>query len=232
MSRNHYSNQEVMSTPSALDLVGDPLRVRVVRRLSEHGAATLSELAEAANVHANTLRPHLVELEQAGALTRETGAPSGRGRPTLRYRLADDWRMPAADLRELAELLAALVLRLGPEHDQIETFGRDWGRFLAGRPGRGALAEGLPPALERLGFNARLEGDRVLLSSCPCPLIAPDRPELLCTLAVGVIDGLAASSGGPERVASHSHDPVQRRCSVTLSRSGRRRRAPATRRRT
>ena len=221
-----------MSTPSVLDLVGHPVRVRIVRRLSEHDGASLSELAEAAGVHANTVRPHVVALEQAGALVRQAAMPTGRGRPSVRYRLADDWRMPAADLHELSELLAALVLRLEPGSDQIEAFGRDWGRYLAGRPGRRDLAADLPPALERLGFDARLEGRQVLLSACPCPLVAPDRPELLCTLAVGVIDGMAASCGAPMGVSAHSHDTGQRRCSVTLRRPGRRQRPRSSRRRT
>ena len=196
-----------------LDVLGDPVRLRVVRRLSERGPATLAQLAEAADVHANTLRRHLSALEAAGALVRDDQAPSGRGRPAIRYRLADEWRMPGADLRELAEMLAALVERLDPDVEQVEAFGREWGRFLAGRPGRRELAPALPGALARLGFHARVQEDRVLLSSCPCPLVAPDRPELLCTLAVAVIDGMA---GVGAQVTGSAHDPGRRLCSATL----------------
>src|SRR4051794_7378716 len=101
-----------MSTPSRLDLVGAPIRVAVLRRLAEGEPASLSELAEAAGVHANTARPHVKALAQAGALVQETAADGARGRPVIRYRLAADWRMPATDLQALAELLAALVSHL------------------------------------------------------------------------------------------------------------------------
>src|SRR4051812_49870329 len=82
---------------SRLDAIADPIRLRIVRRLSETPAATLPELARAADVHLNTVRPHVAALEHAGVLTRERQAPAGRGRPPVQYRLAGDWRPPATD---------------------------------------------------------------------------------------------------------------------------------------
>lgn len=219
-----------MSITSPLDLVADPVRLAVLRRLSEGGPASLAELAAAAGVHANTVRPHVSALEEAGALTRTTEEPAGRGRPANRYALAANWRLPGTDLHSLAELLAALILRLGADDREIESFGRDWGRFLLGRPGEHDLSRDLAATLERLGFQARMEGNQLLLSSCPCPLVSPQRPQLLCALAIAVTDGLAEAAGSPLRVRRANHDPRQRQCSATLGRPRRRSgRSPASR---
>ena len=205
-----------MSIFPQLDLVADPVRLQIVRRLSEGGPATLSELAAAADVHVNTARPHVSALERAGVLVRSTEEPVGRGRPAHRYGLSEHWRLPGNDLHGLAELLAGLLARLGPANDDIESFGRDWGRFLLGRPGDHDLHRDLPPILERLGFHARMRGDELQLSSCPCPLVSPQCPQLLCGLAVAVVDGLADAAGSSLRVGAASHDPARRRCSATL----------------
>src|SRR2546430_3132342 len=98
---------------SLIDAVADPLRLRVIRRLSDGEAASMAELAEAAGVHVNTVRPHVAALEQAAVVERLRAAPSGRGRPTICYRLASDWSLPTSDFRGLAGLLAAVALRAG-----------------------------------------------------------------------------------------------------------------------
>src|SRR5436305_2885462 len=221
-SKNQYSNHRFVSTASQLELLTDPARLRLVRRLAR-GPASLTELAKAAGVHANTARPHVAALEAGGAVVRETDAPRGRGRPPIRYRLANGWRLPTADLRGLSELLAAFVSRLGPDRRKVESFGRDWGRFLAGRPGRGDLSTGLAPALEGLGFDTAVSGRKIELSSCPCPLVSPEQPELVCRLATGVVDGMASADGQGLRVTESAHDPDQRRCSITLATGDRRR---------
>ena len=56
-----------------------------------------------------------------------------------------------------------------------------------------------------------------MLSSCPCRLVSPDRPELICNLAVAVVDGILAGSGSPLRVTARAHDPQQRRCAAALA---------------
>jgi predicted ArsR family transcriptional regulator len=205
-----------MSIFSQLALVADPVRLQILRRLSEGGPASVTELAAAADVHVNTARPHVAALEEARVLVRTAGEPAGRGRPADRYALAEDWRLPGDDLHGLAELLAGLLVRVAPGREEIESFGRDWGRFLLGRPGGHDLHRDLPPALERLGFQARMDGDEVQLSSCPCPLVSPQRPDLLCSLAVAVIDGLADAAGSPLRVGAAAHDSRRRRCSAGL----------------
>ena len=149
------------------ELIADPVRLAIVRQLSRDRSVPLTQIADGAGVHANTVRSHISELESAGVVERESVA-RGPGRPPLRYRLGAGWRLPSDDMRGLSELLAALVLSLDPDSEDIRQLGGQWGRFLSGRPGGDAVA-GLPRMLERLGFDAEIDGCEIRLTSCPCP---------------------------------------------------------------
>lgn len=205
----------------SLDAIADPVRLRIVRHLADHPGASLPDLAEAADVHLNTARPHAAALEAAGVIERQAAAPAGRGRPRLGYRLRAGWSPPTSDFRGLAELLAAAVLRVGADAGELRAVGREWGRFLQGRPGGHDVHADLPEALGRLGFDAEVDGTTVELRTCPCPLVLPDRPELVCGLAASVVDGVLEGSGSNLKVAGGSHDPDRRACSLELVRTRR-----------
>jgi predicted ArsR family transcriptional regulator len=193
-----------------------PVRRAIVERAAE-GPATLPELAQAAGIHLNTARTHVTALEVEGALQAVHSPPAGRGRPPLRYRLADDFTLPTTDFRGLAELLATAVARGDQSPEELHRVGEDWGRYLAGRPGTQELERVLPAALERLGFDARLEGDRLMLSACPCLLVSPGRPELICNMAIAVTEGVLAGAGSDLRVTARDHDPERRHCAAVLA---------------
>src|SRR5919202_2239201 len=93
-----------------LDAVADPVRLRLVRHLAEHGSATLNELADAAGVHLNTVRAHVAALEEAGVLVSEQKAASGPGRPASEYRLVEGWGLSTTDFLELAGAPAAALV--------------------------------------------------------------------------------------------------------------------------
>src|SRR3954447_10429137 len=112
-----------------LDAVADPVRLRIVRHLAENGYGTLSELAEAAGVHVNTVRAHVAALEEAGVLSSSQMAASGPGRPAAAYRLADGWGLSSTDFVDLAGLLAAALVRDRPDREGLEATGEDWGRY-------------------------------------------------------------------------------------------------------
>src|SRR3954463_962626 len=97
---------------SRLDAIADPIRLRIVRRLSETPAATLPELARAADVHLNTVRPHVAALEHAGVLTRERQGPPGRGRAPRPAPAGAPGTRPAARAVPVGRRLAAADHRL------------------------------------------------------------------------------------------------------------------------
>jgi predicted ArsR family transcriptional regulator len=218
LSNRTSSSLRQMTT---LEVLADPVRLRIVRRLAEDAPASLPQLAEAAGVHRNTLRPHIEQLEQAGLIVRAEAEPAGRGRPPIRYRLDEGWTPPTSSLQGLAELLAAAITRMQPQPDELRRLGEDWGRFVLGRADAGDLERELPRALERLGFQARVEEEAVELSACPCPLVAPGRPELVCDLTAAVIAGLLAGAGSQLRITVREHDQTRRSCRLRIERSER-----------
>ena len=203
-------------TKGALHAVGHPVRLRVLRRLSNGQTASVSELAESAGVHENTVRAHVAVLEEAELIASEPRPVAGPGRPGIQYRLTPKGERLDYDFMGLAELLAAVIGRAGMSPGQLQDVGREWGRYLAGRPGQYDVRLRVPEILLGLGYDATVEDGRVRLTGCPCPLISPDRPELICELASGVLDGVLKAAGAGLRVGAGAHDTVRRDCRINL----------------
>jgi predicted ArsR family transcriptional regulator len=199
---------------SRLEPLGNRVRLAVARHLVRQPRASASEVAEAVGVHLNTARAHLTALEEGGLARRISHPSGGRGRPVVRYQLVDDWVPEGDELLSLSALLAAAVSRLDAESHEVRRLGAAWGCRWARESGQMGVEEQLSGALGRLGFGTRLAGRRLTLTGCPCPLVAPDSPELICGLADAVVDGVLE---GSELVAGgREHDPRARRCSTRL----------------
>jgi predicted ArsR family transcriptional regulator len=199
-----------------LTLLGDPIRVGLLEHLSSGAPCGLDELARAANVHANTVRSHLAPLEDARVVVREHEQTGLRGRPSVRYRLAEGWRLPSQDFGGLAGLLASVLAAIDPDPERLQALGEEWGRWLAGRPGARDVRAAVSDAMAALGFKARVNGEVVELGECPCAAVLPDRPELVCRLAAAVVGGAAAASRQRRVVRGGVHDPEARRCHLRL----------------
>jgi predicted ArsR family transcriptional regulator len=207
-----------MEWKTPLDAIADPIRLRLMRVLARHGRGTLTQVAKRADVHPNTARTHLAELADAGLV--DVGVATGSespGRPPNTYALAEGWTPPATDFRGLAEVLAAVAVHARVKPRRLRSIGSEWGRYLAGRPRAADPAETIPAAMARLGFDARVERERVCLAGCPCPLVSPDRPELVCELARGAVDGVLAASGSDVRVRRATNRPPERRCELEVT---------------
>lgn len=71
-----------------LEAVANPIRLRIVRHLSDRESASLDELSDAVSAQRNTVRTHLRALMMAGVVARTPGESEGRlGRPPALYRL-------------------------------------------------------------------------------------------------------------------------------------------------
>jgi hypothetical protein len=53
------------------------------------------------------------------------------------------------------------------------------------------------------------------LTGCPCPLVSPDRPAVVCALVDAAIDGALEGRGLGAR--SRRHDPESRHCCMALA---------------
>ncbi|HLM31691.1 MAG TPA: helix-turn-helix domain-containing protein [Solirubrobacterales bacterium] len=198
-----------------LDALADPFRLAVARYLDSHPDATAAEVAAGVGVHLNTARAHLAALVAAGAVRRITAGGGRPGRPAVRYRLEAGWTPQGDELLSLSSLLASTILRLDADPEELRAVATEWGRGWSLQEGEDSVEARLTDALGRLGFSARVIDGRLSLSGCPCPLVAPEHPALVCALAdavvEGVLEGSRVSAGGSD------HDPVRRNCSTPLA---------------
>lgn len=197
-----------------LEGIADPVRLAIARRLAEHPGASAPQVAAGAGVHLNTARAHLAALHRAGLVRRYSDA-GGIGRPVVRYSLVEDWQPQGDELLGLSSLLASALLGMDADPARLHELARDWGRRWAREKGSRSVWEQLASALRRLGLRAERHGERLELTDCPCPLVAPQRPPLVCKLVDAVIDGVL--EGSHLTAQSHTHDPRARRCSAVLS---------------
>jgi predicted ArsR family transcriptional regulator len=77
-----------------LDVVADPVRLQILRALSQVTDATASELAAQSPASYQTLRRHLEALETFGVIRARAGVSDGEtsGRPAARFSLSPDLR--------------------------------------------------------------------------------------------------------------------------------------------
>ncbi len=116
--------------PSALKALAHPLRVRMYDLLSDHGAATASQLAERVGESSGTTSYHLRLLAKHGFIEEEPG----RGNRRDRYWRARSYNLEADKMEDDPEAMAHLRIAAGElwrgHARQIETWYRSaeaWG---------------------------------------------------------------------------------------------------------
>jgi predicted ArsR family transcriptional regulator len=202
--------------------LGDPTRHAIFRYLADAGAPVdVAELTDHFGLNHNAIRQHLTKLVDAGLVSEEAAARSGPGRPRLNYRIH-----PAAESRwgvtgpyERLSLLLSEMLRTGDSAVEV-------GRRAGGRQGLGGVEEDDPVAfivgaMERDGFDpaVRVRGSSVdvRLQTCPFATTALADPDTVCSLHLGIAQGVAERTGG--RIAVDElvpHDPRRANCRLRL----------------
>ncbi len=169
------------------------------------GLLGVDALAAAAGLSVATVRHHLAALAEAGLVRATASAGPGRGRPKLRYTAVRTTPPDPDTTGDTAyrDLAAALMDALAAQGRKpaARAAGRAWGRRLA-QAGEGAAppAERVFAHAARMGFApeaapAPAGTERLLLHACPYRELARDRPEIVCALHQGVLDGLLEDSG-------------------------------------
>lgn len=189
-----------------------PRRAAVLAELRGTGAPTsAAELAERTGMHLNTARFHLEGLVGDGLAVREAEGRSTPGRPRIRYAAAPDAEPGGVrSYRLLAEMLVGMVAETDPTGAAAGAAGRAWGRHLVERAApsaRVAPAEALDRVdrlMAEVGFapETGTDGDaaRVRLRHCPFLEVARERPEVVCRMHRGLIEGAVAELGAPLEV--------------------------------
>ena len=217
-----------MNEPAPIEIhkaLADDTRYRLFRYLRLSGRPVpVRELATRLGLHANTIRPHLRRLVDAGLVASETRrGPSAVGRPQTVYTAVAMENAEGRDYRLLADIL--LTLMTGTRaRSGAEALAREWGDYLmtrhapppgARRPGPNLAA--LRDALAEAGFDPRFRrrGNRtveIALRGCPFRDLLEEHRDLVCTVHRGLLEGML--EGSRPRLHLRSFEPLADRGSV------------------
>ena len=217
-----------MNEPAPIEIhkaLADDTRYRLYRYLRLSGRPVpVRELATRLSLHANTIRPHLRRLVDAGLVASETRrGPSAVGRPQTVYTAVAMDNTEGRDYRLLADILATLMTGTRARTG-AEALAREWGDYLmtrhapppgARRPGpnlaalRDALAEaGFDPRFRRRGSGSV----EIALRNCPFRDLLEEHRELVCTVHRGLLEGML--EGSRPRLHLRSFEPLADRGTV------------------
>lgn len=170
-----------------------------VLEVVQHSAIPLtsSQVADGLGLHHNTAREHLDALVERDLICRTSSAPSGRGRPALRYSAAVQVE-PNSSVREYSGLVAALATHIertseDPAEEALVA-GVAWGVATAGQikplahDGKAAIIA----QLSSLGFQPKPDpvGTQIALMRCPLLDAAKRNPEIVCNVHLGLVRGM------------------------------------------
>jgi predicted ArsR family transcriptional regulator len=226
MKRQHLTDPDPAS-----GMLGES-RSRVLEILQDTGAQLgVSEVAARLSLHPNTVRFHLDALVASGLVDSEAEESDLRGRPRMLYSAkANSASAGRRSYRLLAEILASsMAAQISHPREASINAGREWGRY---------LGEGPPPfkrvdadeatgrlvsALEDIGFApeavTRGRHRQVLLHRCPFREVAQEHPEVVCSIHLGLMNGLLAELDAPLEVNQLDPFVEPSQCVASLSRS-------------
>lgn len=189
--------------------MADPTRRHLLRLLDDRGAPThVADLATQVGLHRNTVRGHLERLRLAGLVTRSAEKRTRPGRPRMLYEATPpETRSPGSEgYRFLAEVLAGYMqANLEDPAAAAEAAGYAWGRYMVDEPDPFVRAEAssvvgqIVDSLAEFGFEPRREreGSRIVVTLHDCPFreVARARSDVVCSVHLGLIRGMAEKLG-------------------------------------
>ena len=196
-----------------LKALGDNTRYAIYLELARSPLPlATAEVADALDLHVNTVRPHLERMRDVGLLRVDTEARGTVGRPTHRWSLSAD--APALGLEPspwptMARALLDAAARGGLDPVELVDAGRRQGRSDAGQWPEGTdCLDGLVVEQARLGFDPATveEPQRATVAFAHCPFrdLAAEHPQLVCALHRGLVEGFVGPWGGASVETFHS----------------------------
>lgn len=162
-------------------------------------------VAEALGLHVTTARFHLEHLEAAGLIERRVARAGQRGRPQVLF-CAIAAPLPAETAQQ--QLTQALAAVIGEDPDggraRSERAGERWSAqyasavdVMAVDAPTVALVPPLLRVLTEIGFEPELRSDEAAIALTACPFRAEARanPDVVCSVHLGLMRGLARSLG-------------------------------------
>lgn len=211
------------------EALADPTRFAVYQAIRRADRPlTVAELTEAVGVHHTAVRAHLAKLRDAGLITESHAEPTGPGRPKLIYNATAHPQSPDEVLepgrepyRELSALLAEVVRERRTPREVGAAAGRRSARH-RDPTGETDTVELIESEARDLGFDPRRRSSasrpELVLRHCPFAEVAAEDPETICSLHLGIAEGIAESRGDVEVVDMVVRDPNRAGCRLRLRR--------------
>jgi predicted ArsR family transcriptional regulator len=203
--------------------LGDPTRHGIFRYVADAPAespAGIAELTEHLGLNHNAIRQHLAKLVEAGLVVGRTVQSGGRGRPRLVYEVAagveSQWGV-TGPYERLSRLLADMI-HTGETPVEL---GRRVGREL-GAPSDTSehTVTEMANVMARQGFDPEVRVRKntadILLRNCPFQSVALAHPDTVCTLHLGMAEGLAEAGTDVVVDALVAKDPRRAGCRLRL----------------
>jgi predicted ArsR family transcriptional regulator len=205
------------------EALADPTRFAAYQHLRDAGRPVpVAEITDAVGVHHTAVRAHLAKLRDAGLIVESHAEPSGRGRPKLLYTAVDS---TAGSGRDAYRELSAMLARVVREHSTPRLVGAAAGRESAVARDPSATADTvdlIEGEARDLGFDPVRRGSaghpELVLRHCPFAEVAADDPDSICSLHLGVAEGIAGARGDVEVLGMVVRDPHRAGCRLQLRR--------------
>lgn len=185
--------------------LADPSRRALLAALREAGEPQdVQALAAAIGLHPNSAREQLARLADAGLVRVATAAPSGRGRPRLRYQAVPD--STGEPFRVLASALADGLAGVPDAVALSSAAGERWGRAAAATlpPTTPCNAvDGVVGLMREAGFEPEVvagtpdDAPTLRLHACPFLPIEARHLDVVCSVHLGFLRGALDALGSP-----------------------------------
>jgi predicted ArsR family transcriptional regulator len=199
--------------------LGDPTRHAIFIHLAKSGRPIgIAELNDRFPLNHNAIRQHLAKLVAAGLVVEDKEARTGRGRPRLVYTVdpAVEGRWGTTGPYERLSRLLVAVIRTRREPEEIGRLAADDFRVSTAS---GDVVADISAAMARQGFEpevrTRAGAPEIILRNCPFAAAALVDRATVCSLHLGIAEGLAAGTTAKidELIA---HSPHKAGCRIRI----------------
>jgi predicted ArsR family transcriptional regulator len=203
------------------EALADPTRFAAYQQIRDADRPlTVAEITDAVGVHHTAVRAHLTKLRDAGLISESHAEPSGRGRPKLLYAATS-----AGTGRDPYQELSAMLSRVVRDRSTPRQVGAVAGREAAQRrdpTGTTDTVDLIEGEARDLGFDPVRRGSaprpELVLRHCPFADVAADDPDSICSLHLGVAEGIAGERGDVEVLDMVVRDPHRAGCRLRMRR--------------
>jgi predicted ArsR family transcriptional regulator len=200
--------------------LGDPTRHAIFGHIAESdGPIGVAELNERFPLNHNAIRQHLAKLVAAGLVVESRVRGGGRGRPRLAYEVnpATQGQWGTTGAYERLSRLLVEIIRTGLTPEEVGRRAADV--FRVPTPSGDVVAD-ISAAMARQGFAPEVkptrDGAEIVLGTCPFATVATADRATICSLHLGIAEGLAEDDPRASVRELVAYDPRKANCRLRI----------------